>query len=182
MTRFRLTLAFIVGLGFLTACHCPCPSCPSNDDKVSASETQPKEKTMIPETQDMQEVYQFLKSAKTYYLATVEDGQPRVRPFGTIHIYDGKLYFQTGKKKNVAHQIEANPRVEICAFDGERWIRLAGEVAADDRLEAQSSMLDAYPELKNMYQAGDGNTVVYYFKKASATISSFTAPERTIQF
>ncbi len=162
---------------------CDVPAAPTNDTKDAADQpAKTEEKVVIPETNDVQEVLAFLKATKTYYIATVEGDQPRVRPFGTINWFDGKLYFQTGKKKNVAHQIDANGKVELCAFDGQRWLRLAGEVVADDRIEAQTSMLDAYPELKSMYQPGDGNTVVYYFKNASATFSSFTAPERVIQF
>lgn len=130
----------------------------------------------------MQEVYEFLKKAGTYYLATVEGDQPRVRPFGTVHIFDGKLYIQTGLVKNVAKQLAANPKAEICAMTGGKWIRLAGSLILDERVEAQQSMLDAYPNLQKMYQAGDGNTAVYYFKDAEATISSFTAEPVVIKF
>lgn len=130
----------------------------------------------------MNSVYDFLKQAGTYYLATVEGDQPRVRPFGTVNIFEGKLYIQTGKVKDVAKQIAANPKVEISAFLNGRWIRVAGELVEDDRIEAQKSMLDAYPELGAMYKAGDGNTVVYYFKDATATISSFTAAPEIIRF
>lgn len=130
----------------------------------------------------MERVCKFLKDAGTYYLATVEDDQPRVRPFGTAHIYNGKLYIQTGNSKNVAKQLKANPKAEICAFMKGEWIRIAGELVEDDteeeRIAAQTSMLEAYPSLAGMYKVGDGNTAVYYFKNATATISSFThAPE-----
>ncbi|MBR3082060.1 MAG: pyridoxamine 5'-phosphate oxidase family protein [Clostridiales bacterium] len=130
----------------------------------------------------MNTVNDFLKQAGTYYLATVEGDQPRVRPFGTVNIFEGKLYIQTGKKKAVAKQIAANPKVEISAFKDGKWIRVAGELVEDDRIEAQKSMLDAYPELGGMYQPGDGNTVVYYFKNAVATICSFTAAPEVIRF
>ena len=130
----------------------------------------------------MNTVNDFLKQAGTYYLATVEGDQPRVRPFGTVNIFEGKLYIQTGKKKAVAKQIAANPKVEISAFKDGKWIRVAGELVEDDRVEAQKSMLDAYPELGGMYQPGDGNTVVYYFKNAVATICSFTAAPEVIRF
>ncbi len=122
----------------------------------------------------MQKAYEFLKKAGTYYLATVEGDQPRVRPFGTIHIFEDKLYIQTGKVKPVSRQLHANPKAEICAFFQGSWIRLAGELAEDDRTEARESMLEAYPSLKRMYAADDGNTEVFYFKNASYTISSFT--------
>jgi uncharacterized pyridoxamine 5'-phosphate oxidase family protein len=124
----------------------------------------------------------FLKQAGTYYLATVDGDQPRVRPFGTVNIFEGKLYIQTGLKKDVAKQIAKNPKVEICAFKDGRWIRVAGELVLDERIEAQKAMLDAYPELGGMYQPGDGNTAVYYFKDAVATISSFTAAPEIIRF
>lgn len=130
----------------------------------------------------MKKVCEFLKDAETYYLATVEGDQPRVRPFGTAHIFDGKLYIQTGKVKPVSKQLKANPKAEICAFKGGRWLRLAGELVEDDRIEARKSMLDAYPNLRNMYNENDGNTQVFYFKNATATFSSFTEAPETIQF
>ncbi len=129
----------------------------------------------------MKRVEQFLKEAGVYYLATVEGDQPRVRPFGTIHIFEDKLYLQTGKIKDVSKQIHANPKVEICAFKDGVWLRLAGELAEDDRLEAKQSMLDAYPSLKEMYSADDGNTEVFYFKKGTATFSSFTSAPETVE-
>ena len=112
----------------------------------------------------MERVVNFLKEAEIYYLATVEGDQPRVRPFGTAHIFEGKLYIQTGKVKDVSKQIHANPKVEICAFKNGEWLRVAGELVEDDRREARQSMLDAYPSLQNMYSADDGNTEVFYFK------------------
>ena len=127
------------------------------------------------------EVCEFLKNVGTYYLATTDGDQPRVRPFGTAHIFEGKLYIQSGKSKEVAKQIEANPRFEICGFKGQ-WIRVSGKLVEDPRIEAQESVLEAYPSLKKMYAAGDGNTVVYYIEDGEATFSSFTEPPRTITF
>lgn len=130
----------------------------------------------------MQEVHDFLKKCGAYYLATAEGGQPRVRAFGTIHLFEGRLYIQTGKVKDVSKQMTANPRVEICAFDGDEWIRVAATVIDDPRVEALESMLDAYPQLKDRYSATDGNCQVLYLKDATATFSSFTAPSRTVEF
>ena len=130
----------------------------------------------------MQEVYEFLKACNTYYLATVEGDQPRVRPFGTVDIFEGKLYIQTGKVKDVSKEMQANPKVEICAFNGEKWIRVAGEVVRDDRVEAKKHMLDSYPNLKTLYRADDDNTEVLYLKNATATISSFTEEPKVIKF
>jgi len=130
----------------------------------------------------MQQVYDFLKAAGTYYLATVEGDQPRVRPFGTIEIFEGKLYIQTGKVKDVSKQIAANPKVEICAFHEGKWIRIAGKLVRDERVEAKAHMLDNYPHLKRMYSATDDNTEVLYFEDATATISSFTEAPVVIKF
>jgi len=130
----------------------------------------------------MQRVEKFLKEAGTYYLATVDGDQPRVRPFGTAHIFEGKLYIQTGKKKDVSKQIHANPKVEICAFKDGVWVRVAGELVADDRREAKQSTLDAYPSLQGMYSADDDNTEVLYFKNATATFSSFTGAPEVVTF
>ena len=130
----------------------------------------------------MERVVQFLKEAETYYLATVEGDQPRVRPFGTAHIFEGKLYIQTGKVKDVSKQIHANPKVEICAYKNGEWLRVAGELVEDDRREARQSMLDAYPSLQNMYSADDGNTEVFYLKNATATFSSFTHEPEVVKF
>lgn len=130
----------------------------------------------------MKEVYEFLKNCGTYYLATTESDQPRVRPFGTVNIFDGKLYIQTGKSKDVFHQIENNPKVEICAFNGNEWIRITGVLKPDNRIEAKKSMLDNYPDLQKMYSPEDENTQVLYFEHATAVISSFVSEPKTIEF
>ena len=130
----------------------------------------------------MERVCKFLKDAGVYYLATVEGDQPRVRPFGTAHIFEGRLYIQTGKVKPCSRQIAVNPKVEICAFHQGSWIRIAGQLVEDDRVEAKKSMLDAYPNLRGMYDENDGNTQVLYFQNATATISSFTAAPEIITF
>lgn len=130
----------------------------------------------------MREVYDFLKAAGTYYLATVEGDQPRVRPFGTVAVFEDKLYIQTGLVKPVAKQMIANPKIEICAMYDNKWIRVAGEAVLDENIEAQANMLEDYPNLKARYQPGDGNTAVFYLKNATATISSFTDVDKVIKF
>ena len=130
----------------------------------------------------MERVCEFFKNAGVYYLATVEGDQPRVRPFGTAHIFEGKLYIQTGKIKPVSKQIAANPKAELCAFKDGVWLRVACELVEDDRIEAKKSMLDAYSSLRAMYDEKDGNTQVLYLKDAVATFSSFTAPAETYKF
>jgi len=130
----------------------------------------------------MDEVYDFLKKSGTYYLATADGDQPRVRPFGTVDIFEGKLYIQTGKVKNVSKQMRTNPKIEISGMVGDKWIRVEATAVEDDRPEPQQHMLDAYPQLKNMYAVGDGNTEVFYLRNATATISSFTEPPKVIKF
>ena len=130
----------------------------------------------------MKRVYEFLKKAETYYLATVEGDQPRVRPFGTINEFEGKLYIQTGKIKPTSRQLLANPKAEICAFNEGKWLRIACELIEDDRIEAKKAMLDAYPNLRGMYDENDGNTQVFYMQNASATFSSFGGAPEIVEF
>jgi uncharacterized pyridoxamine 5'-phosphate oxidase family protein len=112
----------------------------------------------------------------------VEGDQPRVRPFGTVNEFEGKLYIQTGKIKPTSRQLAANPKAEICAFKDGAWIRIACELIEDDRFEAKKSMLDAYPNLRHMYDENDGNTQVFYMKNATASISSFGGAPVVIEF
>ena len=130
----------------------------------------------------MQEVYDFLKECETYYLATVEGGQLRVRPFGTVDIFEGKLYIQTGKVKDVSKQIQQNPKVELCAFGKGKWLRVSSKLVRDDRVEAKEHMLAAYPSLQSRYSATDGNTEVLYFEDATAVFSSFTSDPVVTRF
>lgn len=128
----------------------------------------------------MEEVLKFLEESNVYYLATMDNDKPRVRPFGTINIYDNHLYIQTSKKKDVFKQIEKNPNVELCAFKDGSWLRLSGNLVVDDRIEAKKSMLDKYPNLRGMYDEHDENTAVLYFDKGIAKISSFTSEDKVI--
>ena len=131
----------------------------------------------------MNEVYEFLKAAGTYYLATTENGEPRVRPFGTVDVWNGKLTLQTGLKKDVAKQMLANPRVEICAMSADgRWIRVTADAKLVEDVDAAEHMLNAYPDLRAMYRPGDGNTEIFALRSGKAVIASFTAAPRTILF
>jgi len=130
----------------------------------------------------IEKVCQFLSEAGTYYLATVEGDQPRVRPFGTVLLCGDRLYIQTGKVKPVSRQIAANPKVEVCAFKDGRWLRIAGELVNDDSHEVKVAMLEKMPSLKAMYSADDDNMQMLYFRNATATFSSFTDAPETIRF
>lgn len=130
----------------------------------------------------MEEVFEFLRTCGVFYIATVEDNQPRVRPFGALNIFEKKLYIQTGKSKKVSKQMQQNPHIEITSMYNGKWIRLEAAVVRDDRIEAKQSMLDANPELKGMYSAEDDNTEVLYLKNVKATFCSFTSEPRTVEF
>ncbi|MDR1346001.1 MAG: pyridoxamine 5'-phosphate oxidase family protein [Bacteroidales bacterium] len=132
----------------------------------------------------MKEVCDFLKECGVYYLATAENGQPRVRPFGTSVIFEDKLYIQTGKRKNVSKQMAANPKVEICAYNLSKgtWLRVEATVVPDERIEAKSYVLDQYPSLKRMYAVDDGNTQVLYLQNATATFYGFSEEPRVVKF
>ena len=133
----------------------------------------------------MDEVLEFLKKVGTYYLGTIEDDMPRIRPFGTIHKYDGRLYIQTGRKKDVSKQIATNPKVELCAWDGPVWLRVDATLVDDDNLEAEKSLLAEYPMLAGMYAAGDGNNQVLYLTNATATfyiLGEYPGVDKVITF
>ena len=130
----------------------------------------------------MEEVYEFLNECGAYYIATVDGDQPRVRPFGTVLIFEDKLYIQTGKVKKVSKQMMANPKIEICAFSGEKWIRVEAVVVEDNRIEVKQKMLDKYPQLKSMYTADDENTQVLYLKDATATFETFGGEPKVVKF
>ena len=130
----------------------------------------------------MEQVFEFLNNCGYYFLATMDGDQPRVRPFGTADIFEGKLYIQTGKVKNVSKQIQSNPKVELCAYNGETWLRVSGKLVRDDRIEAKKHMLDNYPPLKVMYSAEDDNTEVLYFESGEAVFASMTSEPEKLSF
>lgn len=130
----------------------------------------------------MQEVYEMLKLAGTYFIATCDDAQPRVRPFGTVNLYNGKLYIQTGKSKAISKQLHINPKLELCAMVGRDWLRVEASAVEDDDRAARVSMLEAYPELKKLYSPDDGNTEVWYLRNVTATLYSFAEPPKQYRF
>ena len=131
---------------------------------------------------DIEKICKFLKDVGTYYLATADGDQPRVRPFGTAHVFEGRLYIQTGKVKDVAKQLKANPKAEICAFKDGTWLRIACTLVEDDNRDIKVAMLDKMPSLKAMYDPDDGNMLMLKITQAKATFSSFTAAPETCEF
>ncbi len=177
-------LSFAV-LGCATQAPCvsaPIPEC--NCPKAAGmTASAAKEETEIPQTNDIREVEAFLKAQKTYYIATADGDRPHVRPFGTANIYEGKLYIQTGLKKDVAKHILANPNIEIVSYDNKgTWLRIAATAVHDEDIAAQTRMLEAYPDLKSMYTPGDGNTAVFRLEDATATFYGFSGEHRSITF
>ncbi len=133
--------------------------------------------------ENVKTVLQFLLDAKVFYVATVDEEKPRVRPFSGIHEFEGKLYMPTSNKKKVFAQMMENPHVEICGMAHGKWIRIEAEIVCDHRLEARKAMLDHYGEaLTRMYSLDDGKFEVVYLAHATATISSFTEEPVVVEF
>lgn len=173
----------IAAILLLAGCTQPAKETASSEEKadnICIAVNPESYKTTYVENQ--QKVYDFLKATGTYYLATTEGDQPRVRPFGTVNIFEGKLYIQTGHKKNVAKQIAANAKVGICAFNGKEWLRVAATLVEDPRIEAKKDMLDHYPNLRSMYDESDDNTAVYFLTNAEAKLSSFGTEDVIFKF
>ena len=129
---------------------------------------------------NLERTYKFLNDAGCYFLATVENNQPRVRAFGTILCDGKKLYIQSGKSKNVSKQIFNNPKVEICACKGAEWIRIECELKEADDRNLRVKMLEIMPSLRSMYNEDDGNMVMFEISNAKVTFASFTAPSETV--
>ena len=130
----------------------------------------------------VKEVLQFLEDSKVFYVSTVDDNKPRVRPFSGIHEFEGKLYMPTSNKKKVFEQMMKKPNVEISGMAHGKWIRIEAEIVCDKSVEARKSMLDHYGEaLTRMYSLDDGKFEVVYLKNAKATIYSFTESPVTIE-
>ena len=157
-------------------------SCGNNTQKQTTQSNGTMITKTTPNPQNALRAQQFLKDAQTYYLATVDGDQPHVRPFGTAEIFEGRLYIQTGKSKNVYKQLKANPKAEICAYKDGKWIRIVCELVPDERVEAKKDMLDKNESLRSMYNENDDNTIVLYMRNATATISSFTSDPETFTF
>ena len=130
----------------------------------------------------MNEIYEFLKDCGTYFLATVEDNKPKIRPFGTVDLYNGHLTIQTGLKKDVAKQMLKNPNIAISAFKDGKWLRIDAKVSLDDSKEASEHMLTNYPHLRGMYTPGDGNCCVFVLDSGVASINSFVEAPKIIKF
>lgn len=130
----------------------------------------------------MNEVLEYLKSCGTFYLATSEEGQAHVRPFGAVCEFEGKLYIVTNNQKKVYQQMKKNGKIEICGMHKETWIRVEGEVKEDIRREARVTMMDGNKAaLSSMYTVDDNLMTVFYFEHGTATIYSFTAEPKVIE-
>ena len=127
-------------------------------------------------------VYDYLKAHGPFFIATVDGDQARVRPFGALHIFEGKMYIITGHVKRIAKQIAEKPNVELCAVNGTEWVRVAATLVEDERVEAKKSMLDANPNLRSSYNENDDNIAVYYLTNATATFSSFAGDGDVVKF
>jgi uncharacterized pyridoxamine 5'-phosphate oxidase family protein len=131
----------------------------------------------------MEEVYKFLKDSNVFYLSTIEGDQPRVRPFGAVTLFGGKLYICTNKQKKVFKQMKENNKVEICSMESKGgWLRVEAEAIQDSGIEAKEAMLEEYPILKNMYSVDDDIYEVLYLKNATASFNSFGSEERIVKF
>lgn len=162
-------------------------SCNKNQNMVNENNNQLQQTTEKENNDDIKTVYDFIKKCGIYYLATVENNKPRIRPFGTIDLFDNKIYFLTEKRKNVYKQMIANPKIEICAFDGDIWLRLEATAVNDNSKTAKGHIIEEMsqffvPELKNIYQIDNDDVQVFYLKDATATFYSYTEAPKVVRF
>lgn len=174
---------------FLCAIVATLASCAPKSDSATTAQTDEVATTPInhaayttSNVDGQQRVYDYLKANGPFFITTVDGDQPRVRPFGALHIFEGKMYIITGHVKRIAKQLAANPKVEVCAVNGTEWVRVAATLVEDERVEAKKSMLDANPNLRSSYNENDDNIAVYYFTNATATFSSFAGDGDVVKF
>ena len=130
----------------------------------------------------MNKAFDFLKTCGTFYLATVEGDQPRVRPWGALAEINGKVYTCTSNAKPIYKQLEANPKIELCGFADGKWIRVEATAVVDPAKESKEAMLEINPGLSRMYSVDDGVFEVFYLKDATAIITAFGAEPEVIKF
>ncbi|GHU43275.1 NimC/NimA family protein [Spirochaetia bacterium] len=130
----------------------------------------------------MKDILDFLKEAEVFFLATTEGTQPRVRPMGFFMEYKGKLCFSTNNTKPMFAQMKANPNIEICAYSGGKWLRVAGKIAFNTEREARVAALEAMPSLGKMYNPDDGKFEIFHFESATAHFSDMQGNNREVKF
>jgi len=180
----KVLLAFAV-LFTMAACTQNKPSQATENEQESATQTEAAD-SIDPQTRqaNMEEVQAYLKECGTFFIATVDGDQPRVRAFGVSEIIDGRLYIMTGKVKDVYKQMAKNGKFEICALkkSGSEWMRLSGTLVNDETLAVKEEFLNRNEGLKSMYKADDDNMAVLYITNATARFCSFTEQERKVNF
>ena len=127
----------------------------------------------------MNRVVEELKKVKIFYIATVEDDQPRVRPFSSIAEFESNAYICTGKHKEIYSQISKNPKIELSGmYDGGTWLRVSATLELDERIEAQEAVLNDPTGPSQLYKPNDGRFVVYKLTNVKALKYNFyAAPE-----
>ena len=180
----KLLLAVAV-LFTMAACTQNKPSQATENEQESATQTEAAD-SIDPQTKqaNMEEVQAYLKECGTFFIATVDGDQPRVRAFGVSEIIDGRLYIMTGKVKDVYKQMAKNGKFEICALkkSGSEWMRLSGTLVNDETLSVKEEFLNRNEGLKSMYKADDDNMAVLYITNATARFCSFSEQERKVNF
>jgi uncharacterized pyridoxamine 5'-phosphate oxidase family protein len=131
----------------------------------------------------MDEVLKFLTENPTFYFSTVDGDTPKVRPFGFVMNYNGKLCFCTNNQKDVFKQLKTNPKFEISTANetGEEWLRLSGKAVFITSLESKKAALDSEPNLRNLYSEDDGIFEIFYADEAVATFYTMSGTTRTIK-
>ena len=110
----------------------------------------------------MPSIMECLDQAGVFFLATTQDGKPRLRPISDHFLLDGRLMFCTGSQKAVCRQMRANPWVEISALAGDHWLRYSGRVVFETDPKYEAWWLENNPEARGIYNEETGWHVLFY--------------------
>ena len=116
----------------------------------------------------MEELEKFFKETKMFFIATIENNQPRVRPFGNILFDENHLYINTGRKKRFYKQVMENPHVELCAFDKGVWFRVQAVVEECKDARITEKTMETDPFVRKSYQNRMDELVVFELKQVKA--------------
>jgi uncharacterized pyridoxamine 5'-phosphate oxidase family protein len=103
-----------------------------------------------------------------FFIATEDGDQPRVRPFDGAALIGNKIYIETVKTKNVAKQLQQNPRCEIFAMGDAGTVRFSATAALLDHGDEETSAIAA---IGKYHEGATDNVAIFALDHILATLT-----------